>query len=426
MKRATLNISLFLLLIISSSLVVKAQLSIDAEIRPQYEYRHGFKSLFPDAADYASFVSQRTRLNTSYQSDKFKVYLSLQNARVWGDVAQLNSSDRNGIAIHEAYGEMFFTKSLSLKVGRQELVYDDHRILGNVNWAVQGRSHDIALLKFKKDKFSLDFGAALNQDADSLTGRTYLQSNNYNNLQMLWMQKRAENFTASFLFLNNGIQYIDILDFKKNDIRYSQTTGFHLKYFKKSYQINSNLYYQFGKDLNNNDLSAYLLGIEGKYDWTNKFSLALGGELQSGNDEAAIKNKRNTAFNPLYGTNHKFNGYMDYFYVGNHINSVGLLDIYLKSSIKIKEKSKIELAVHQFNAPAKIKTKSYENLGTEIDLLYTYTFDKAVNVKLGYSQMFAQKSMELLKTGDASNTNNFAYIILTFKPNLFNTNEKNK
>ncbi len=43
------------------------------------------------------------------------------------------------------------------------------------------------------------------------------------------------------------------------------------------------------------------------------------------------ENRRNEfAFTPLYGTNHKFNGWMDYFYVGNHGSSIGLQDINAK------------------------------------------------------------------------------------------------
>lgn len=426
MKKQSIKIAIVIATINLFTINLFAQLSIDAEIRPQYEYRHGFKTLFPDKTDYASFVSQRTRLNTSYNTEKFKVYLSLQNARVWGDVPQLNNSDKNGIAIHEAYGEMFLTNKWSLKVGRQELVYDDQRILGNVDWAVQGRSHDVAVIKYLNNSFQLDFGAAFNQDSDSLIGRTYLQSNNYKYLQFVHWSKNWNKFSANFLFLNNGLQYIDQLDFEKNSVRYSQTAGFHLKYNKDKIRLNSNLFYQFGNDVNNNDIAAYLLALEANYDWNKSLSATLGGELQSGSDEAVIKNKNNTAFNPFYGTNHKFNGYMDYFYVGNHLNNVGLVDIYIKSSIKIKEKSKLDIAVHQFNAAAEIQSKAYESLGTELDLLYSYTFDKAVDLKVGYSQMFAQDKMELLKGGDASNINNFAYIILTFKPNLFNNYEKNQ
>ncbi|MFV0539613.1 MAG: hypothetical protein ACK5MZ_00040 [Aestuariibaculum sp.] len=76
-----------------------AQLTIDAELRPRFEYRHGYKSLFPDNAEPAAFVSQRTRLNTGFIKDKYSFYLSLQDVRVWGDAAQLSE---NSLAVHQA------------------------------------------------------------------------------------------------------------------------------------------------------------------------------------------------------------------------------------------------------------------------------------------------------------------------------------
>lgn len=38
------------------SFISYAQLTVDAELRPRLEYRHGFKTLFPDDADTASFI----------------------------------------------------------------------------------------------------------------------------------------------------------------------------------------------------------------------------------------------------------------------------------------------------------------------------------------------------------------------------------
>jgi len=49
---------------------VNAQLELDAEIRPRYENRHGFKTIFPKGEDAASFVSQRTRLGAYYSTEK--------------------------------------------------------------------------------------------------------------------------------------------------------------------------------------------------------------------------------------------------------------------------------------------------------------------------------------------------------------------
>jgi hypothetical protein len=34
------------------------------------------------------------------------------------------------------------TEAFSMKLGRQEVIYDNSRIFGNVDWAQQGRSHD--------------------------------------------------------------------------------------------------------------------------------------------------------------------------------------------------------------------------------------------------------------------------------------------
>ena len=44
---------LFFLFLITNT---RAQLTVDAEVRPRFEYRHGFKTLFPDNEDAAAFV----------------------------------------------------------------------------------------------------------------------------------------------------------------------------------------------------------------------------------------------------------------------------------------------------------------------------------------------------------------------------------
>lgn len=60
------------------------------------------------------------------------------------------------------------------------------------------------------------------------------------------------------------------------------------------------------------------------------------------------------------------------------------------------------------------------SLGTEIDLVYGVKLHKAVNLKAGYSHMFATESMVAIKgTGDNTLMNNWAWLMLTFKPTLF-------
>lgn len=413
---------LIVLFFILLSAQVQAQLTIDAELRPRFEYRHGFKTLFPDNVDPAAFVSQRTRLNTNYDIDKLSFYLSLQDVRIWGDVPQLNSSDKNGVGVHQAWGQIQLDPNFFLKVGRQEIIYDDHRIFGDVGWAQQARSHDAARLEYNNAGLKIDLGFAFNQNDENLTGTTLTTPGTYKSIQYLWAHNEWNKFSASLLFLNNGLQFIDDINSNNNETRYSQTLGTHINYKANNLKLTSNLYYQFGKDIANNDLNAYLLSIEGNYKITPKTNLGLGIELISGNDNGSPSNQENKAFTPLYGTNHKFNGLMDYFYVSNHTNNVGLLDIYANAKVVLNEKSNISFAVHTFSAAAEISPNSEKQLGTELDIVYGYKLQKEIGISAGYSHLFASQGMETIKGNSDGNTNNWGWIMLTIDPVLFTNN----
>lgn len=392
-----------------------AQLKVDAELRPRFEYRHGVKTPFPNNAEPATFVSQRTRLNAGYKLEKLDFCLSLQDVRVWGDVPQLNTSDKNGIAIHEVWANIALNNHLGVKVGRQEIAYDDQRIFGSVGWAQQSRSHDVAILKYANNNFKADFGFAFNQDKEALIGNILTTPKTYKSFQYVWLHKNWNNFTGSLLFLNNGLQYIDESDTNNSETRYSQTIGTHIK-STGTVSVAGNLYYQFGKDKANHQLNAYLIGLEANYKTSESTKIGLGLELQSGNDNGIIANKKNNAFTPFYGTNHKFNGFMDYFYVGNHANNIGLLNIYANATFRLSPKSNIMIALHNFSAAAKFKEKQ---LGNEVDLAYSYKIQKEIAVKAGYSHMFASKGMEILKGNTDGNTNNWGWVMLVIKPTLF-------
>ncbi|MFS4454992.1 hypothetical protein [Maribacter sp. 2304DJ31-5] len=170
---------LFLLFICSFA---TAQVTINAELRPRFEFRHGFQTLFLENIDPAAFISQRTRLNADYKKEYLNFYLSVQDIR-WGDVPQLNRADRNGFAVHQAWGESRFTPELSLKLGGQVLNYNDQRIFGGVAWAQQARSYDVSLFKYHKNRSRFHLGAAFNQDGESNTGNTLTIANTYKSIQ---------------------------------------------------------------------------------------------------------------------------------------------------------------------------------------------------------------------------------------------------
>src|SRR5690554_560434 len=177
MKKITL-----LFFILFAGRLAAQEFDIAAEIRPRFELRNGYGSLMPDNTDPAAFVSQRTRLNLGFKNDKLKLYTSLQNVNVWGDVATTSPTSKNGLAFHQAWAEILMTHKLSFKLGRQELSYDDERIFGAVGWVQQARSHDALVAKYAaSENHQIHLGLALNAMSGSKTDQDYT-INQYHNV----------------------------------------------------------------------------------------------------------------------------------------------------------------------------------------------------------------------------------------------------
>jgi hypothetical protein len=410
--------------------LLKAQFTLEGEIRPRTEYRHGFKTLPVSSMDPAFFTEQRSRLSLVFVDEMFELGFTLQDVRIWGSVDQLTKSDGFS-SIHEAWGKVNLTDEISLKAGRQELVYDDERILGNVNWTAQGRSHDAFIMAAEGSGHKLHLGLAYNQTNDpaepvKLFGTYYSGINNYKTLQYAWYQKQANDFIGSLLILNNGIQVPD------STVNFTQTIGANLQYsFENGIHIKGSVYHQRGKDPHDASVATWLASLEASRSF-NLLTLTAGADYLSGTKADDTKNR---SFDPLYGTHHKFYGFMDYFYVGHphrqpvsgHSLNVGLTDLYLKSAFKFTDAFTIQLHVHQYISPVDIldpvdpARNISRFLGREVDVVFNVHLQSAVTLQAGYSQMFANRSLEILKNGDRNVTSNWGWLMLRFHPVLFTT-----
>ena len=76
-----------------------------------------------------------------------------------------------------------------------------------------------------------------------------------------------------------------------------------------------------------------MASLYGNYSINKKFTVGAGSDYLTGIDMGSTSSKL-TAFNPLYGTHHKFYGFMDYFFVASAHNNTGLWDSYLNASFK--------------------------------------------------------------------------------------------
>jgi hypothetical protein len=425
------------------SLAIGQTVKIDGEIRPRSEFRNGYKVLPLENANSAFAISQRTRLNALYSSTVFNAYISMQDIRVWGDVNQLDVGAYNRFAMHQAWGEYFFNKSFSFKVGRQELVYDDSRIFGNVGWAQQARAHDLGLFKYEKNNLKLHFGLAFNQKNETLFGTDYYASivdgvytlnTNYKAMQFLWFHTKLGEAGLSFLILNNGMEsFADLTE--KFKTLYSQTIGARFTPKFGSTAIASAFYYQMGKrGKSNTSLSALYFALEANIKTSSHTNAILGFEYLSGTSlqEKTENPNELKSFAPLYGTNHKFNGHLDYFFVGNHGNNVGLIDIYATLKYQINKWS-FFATPHYFMAEADVTKPltitTYDNLdkglGLEIDFGLSYAAKKDMKINIGLSQMFGTETLAYIQghsaTNNYSKSGTWAYLMFVFKPNFYTT-----
>ena len=397
------------------------QFDLSAEIRPRYENRRGYGSLIPTDTDGSNFVSQRTRLNFGFKNDKMQLKVVTQNIRVWGDVNTLAIDDKAS-ALHEAWAEAILTNKISLKLGRQEIIYDDHRIFGDVDWTQQARSHDAFLFKYvPNENHKLDIGFALNSDSESNIDNLYSNAAGYKTFQYAYYHGDFNKFGLSFLFLNTGIEYLENIGFNNESqtIDYMQTIGPRLTYNYGKINANAAAYFQTGKSLNTNVSASYFAG-DVDYKISNHFNAGIGMEYLSGKDMDDVDTDTKS-FAPLFGTNHKFNGWMDYFYVNNYANSVGFNDIYATVAYA-KDKFSAKVIPHFFSAAANVfdgTTKMDNYLGTEIDFTIGYKLAKDIVLNAGYSKMYATNTMEILKGGDKNENNSWTWVMFTFKPHLF-------
>lgn len=409
------------LLLVPSYLM--AQFKISGEIRPRTELRHGYKTLASIDISPAFFTSQRSRINLHYESQLVEYYVCLQDIRVWGDQPQLVRNDGAASSFHEAWGTFELYKEIHLKFGRQEINLDNQRIFGAVDWAQQARSHDAALFYYQNDssKVEVKFGLAYNQQNQALFGNQYNLMPSYKTFQFIWLNKAFKQLNVSFLFLKLGNDESTNVSYRTV---FNQTTGFYVKHKGNALDIEGSGYYQSGNlaDGHSRKISAWHYALSLDYRLNSNWGINGGYELLSGTGGTS-PSPNYSAFNPYFGTNHKFNGQMDYFYVGNYIGSFGLKNAWLKLYQK-GEKASCAVTIHHFQTQVDPFPDVKRNLGMELDLNAGYKLNDFARVDAVYGQIWGTETLELIKNGNRHASNYWAYLMISINPYIFESKNR--
>ncbi len=422
-KRKTI---LFVILIVKGIFPLKAQLGINADISPRAEIRNGYRAL-PEAGQTPTLhINQRSRLNLSFRQDRVKMHLSFQDVRVWGQEAQKMSIP--SVSLHQGWIELMFTDSFSLKVGRQELIYDNQRFFAVNDWIPMAQKHDVALLKHISKAGELHLGAAFNQPPDAYTRNftNHYGINNYKFMGFGWFNTTMGNKgSISLLGIAEGNEHsLPNGTLINPDIMFVHSTWSVYTLYKFGnidFMVNPAI--QHGKHRTGQKVSAWYLRSEASLPVSDNFVSTLGFELFSGNDAANPGDNRFRTFDPTHGAGHAHNGFMDFFTnIPVHTRNAGLINPFVKNRIKLSSKITVDADLHlfwgmnPFKANNAVQTNKF--LGTEIDLTLNYRFNSFTQIIGGYSHMVATESMGLIKNGSTSQPLYFTYIMLRVRPKL--------
>jgi len=401
-----------------------AQISIDGEIRPRTEYRQGFRKPLADSLSPSFLTLQRTRFSAEYKSESLEAKICLQDSRIWGK-SDTKMSDSK-IEIYEAWAELFFNPRLNLRLGRQPLKYDDQRLLGSAqNWSNTGLAHDLVLIKYSSpSKFQVHAGAAFNNSKDTLMDVAYTTKQMYKTMGFFWLSKEFTNsWNITTVAISEGLQ-------KQSEdlpVYLRFTCGGNLNYFNDSskFGLNATAYYQLGKNLYFADLEAYLLAIKISYKFYKTQCAVLGFEYYSGSKYDLSQDVSHT-FSKLYGVNHSFNGFMEYW---ASLPKSGLKDYYLGLKGKINSKLSLDLYFHYFEFAQKfIKKNDFLNshVGSELDVVMNYNLKQEIAFQAGYCAFINSSSTnEYFGITEAKPfPSQWIYIMTTIKLNFFKSSIK--
>ncbi len=327
----------------------------------------------------------------------------------------LGAEGDNPFDLRQLYVEIGDTKAspLSLKVGRQVLLYGDQRLIGPLEWNNISRTFDAVKLRYTGkdglwvdafissvvviDRFGMD-----DSDKDSLFSGLYAH------IPTLGIQD-TELYALYFDDTNRNDHFL--------------TLGTHWKSNSGKlgpWDYETEFVVQTGT-ADGRDLSAFASYVETGYTFQAPWKPRLGLEYSFASGDGNAADKKQGAFQNLFPTNHLHYGLMDAFSWSN------IHDIALHLSAKPGVKLTTSLDFHLFwladtadtwrraNAtttvrPANAAASNYA--GSELDVLVTYAASSHLTFTAGYSHFFAG---DYLNATGAGSDADFVYVMTGIK-----------
>lgn len=405
---------LFALLTLTAAAQRDNQFAIDAQVRTRAEYDNGAHKLRQTGTQPALFIGDRARITMDYQRKALEFKASVQHTGIWGQ-DDINHT-AGTVNINEAWGKMKFEPGFFVQVGRMPLSYDDERILGAADWNMAGNWHDALRVGFENAMHRVHLFATYNQNTSDTHGGYYLNVMPYKQMQGLWYHLDLlpeMPLGISVLGLNTGFEDGTT---ENGHTRFMQTMGTYIDFHPGHFSVDASFYYQRGKDSSSDFVNAFMAAGNAGYEIPGIIDIHAGYDYLSGNDGL---NYNQHAFDPLYGTHHKFLGTMDYF-VGR--KGYGIQDIHGGITGFIARRATIGADYHHLLMAEQVYGFQYgRHLGGEVDVQASVKILKDVELSAGYSMMFGTTALDVIQSGNHNSWQDWAWISLNINPRILFT-----
>lgn len=373
--------------------------------------------------DFAAFLMGNTVLKLDYSSPWLDVRFAPKYFGVWG------ASANGNLGIDEAWLSIKTGWGLFARAGRQKLSYDDQRIIGDDDWAMAAKTHDVLKLGYEGKKHKVHVLLAFNQNNENLNGGTYYIKGGqpYKSMQTLWYHYDPFDWLgASLIFMNTGMQNMYGTEQKTN---YQQLYGAFLNLHPKNFSFQASYYRQSGESEYQLPIHAWMASAESDWQIIPQLSLQAGYFHMSGDPrfyvppEGAFGMSRKTeisGFNPIFGSHHKFYGAMDFFYITTYYggNTPGLQDLHFGTKWSPWKAFDISGKYHYLATSVDVNDAE-RTLGHEFELELGWSIAKDVRLMAGYTLMAGTKTMEVLKRSSGQDHLNWGWLMLVVTPEFF-------
>ncbi|MEK6589120.1 MAG: alginate export family protein [Nitrospinota bacterium] len=399
-------------------------------LRPEYRDNADFNK---DTADTQKFYGQRIRLNVEAKiDDNIKSFIQIQDTRYWGaegDTAGTVSSpdtlytasEKEALDLHQAYVEigMIGEIPLSIKVGRQLLVYGEHRLIGDLDWSNNARAFDAIKLIYKTETVSVDLWTSkleentINSAAPSPTSTG--KDNDVDFYGLYSMIKTIPDVPIDLYLLYRNNEVI-------KEKRYTIGGRIEGKVINVIDLMGEGAY-QFGDASTGVNIEAYALALRGGYTFPFTWDPRVSIEYDYATGDNDGTDKTNKTFDQLYPTWHRHLGYADL--VGWQNISAVRLGINAKPTQKLytyidywffylaqKKDGFYNAAGKATGFRAASAANTQDTVGNELDLLFKYTFNPNLILEGGLSRFFRGDYIKD-RVGANSEDSDWGYLMLT-------------